>query len=99
MIPPFDLDGDLPPGGHTATWQEFQERFCVFIHSDQRLQLCRRIAQLMEEARASDIVDRVIFGGSFVTGRFSTGQILTHFKVDICERLTHRIHHPNAIKT
>ena len=30
---------------------------------------------------------------------FSTGQILTHFKVDICERLTHRIHHPNAIKT
>jgi len=69
MIPPFDLDGDLPPGGHTATWQEFQERFCVFMHSDQRLQLCRRIAQLMEEARASDIVDRVIFGGSFVTGR------------------------------
>ena len=61
MIPPFDLDGDLPPGGHTATWQEFQERFCVFIHPDQRLQLCRRIAQLIEEARASDEVYRNFF--------------------------------------
>ena len=69
MIPPFDLDGYLPPGDHTATWQEFQERFCVFTLSDQRLQLCRRIEQLIGEARASGIVDRVIFGGSFVTGR------------------------------
>jgi hypothetical protein len=24
---------------------------------------------------------------------FPTGQILTHFKMDICERLAHRIHH------
>jgi hypothetical protein len=29
---------------------------------------------------------------------FSTGQILTHFKMDICERLAHRIHHLSAIK-
>lgn len=31
-------------------------------------------------------------------GSFSTGQILTHFKVDICERLAHRIHHPNRME-
>ena len=30
--------------------------------------------------------------------RFSTGQILTHFKVDICEMLAHRIHHPNRME-
>ncbi len=30
---------------------------------------------------------------------FSTGQILTHFKLDICERLAHPIHHPKAIET
>lgn len=69
MIPLFDPDGDLPPGDHTATWQEFHERFCVFTHSDRRLQLCHRIEQLIEEARVSGIVDRVIFGGSFVTER------------------------------
>ncbi len=69
MIPTFDLDGDLPPGDHTATWQEFQQRFCGFTLSDQRPQLCRRIEQLIGDACASGIVDRVIFGGSFVTGK------------------------------
>lgn len=28
MIPPFDKDGDLPPGIHQATWPEFQSRWC-----------------------------------------------------------------------
>ena len=69
MIPPFDPDGDLPPGRHPATWLEFQERFCRFTHSDRRLQLCRRIAQMIDDARAAHIVERVIFGGSFVSAR------------------------------
>ena len=69
MIPPFDAEGYLPPGTHAAAWQEFQERFCIFAHSDRRLQLCRRIAQLIAEARAAHIVERVIFGGSFVSAR------------------------------
>ena len=30
---------------------------------------------------------------------FSTGQILTHFKMDICERLSHRMHHSTAMTT
>jgi hypothetical protein len=69
MIPPFDAEGYLPVGTHTATWQEFQERFCIFTLSDRRLQLCRRIAQMIAEARAAQIVERVIFGGSFVSAR------------------------------
>lgn len=69
MIPPFDTDGDLPPGRHTATWREFQARFCVFTRSDRRLQLCRSIAQLIDEAQSAHIVERVIFGGSFVSAR------------------------------
>jgi hypothetical protein len=32
-------------------------------------------------------------------GVFSTGQILTHFKMDICERLSHRMHHSTAMTT
>jgi hypothetical protein len=37
--------------------------------------------------------------GDTVCVEFSTGQILTHFKIDIWERLAHRIHHPNTIDT
>ena len=69
MIPLFDPEGDLPPGRHQTTWREFQERFCVFTSSDHRLQLCRRIDQMIAEARAAQIVERIIFGGSFVSAR------------------------------
>ena len=72
MIPPFDPEGDLPPGRHQTTWREFQERFCVFMSSDRRFQLCRWIDQLIEEARVSQIVERIIFGGSFVSARPAT---------------------------
>jgi hypothetical protein len=69
MIPLFDAEGDLPPGTHTTTWEVFRDRFCVFAHSDRCLQLCRRIEQLIAEARAARIVERLVFGGSFVTAR------------------------------
>ena len=69
MIPPFDADGDLPEGVYRAEWAECQERFCVFARSEQRLRLCQRIAQMIEDARASRIVERLLFGGSFVTSR------------------------------
>lgn len=69
MIPSFDPDGNLPQGMHQATWLEFRERFCVFDRSDQRLRLCRQIEQMVEEARVSQVVERIVFGGSFVTDR------------------------------
>lgn len=69
MIPPFDSEGDLPPGVHQATWSEFKDRFCIFGRSDHRLKLCRQIEQLFREARASQIVHLIIFGGSFVTNQ------------------------------
>lgn len=66
MIPAFDQSGDLPPGVHTTTWIEFHNRFCRFTHSDRRPQLCRRLEQLVDEAKASGIVTRVLVGGSLV---------------------------------
>ena len=69
MIPPFDADGDLPQGVHWATWLEFTERFCIFARSDRRRRLCQRMEQMVAEARASHIVERIIFGGSFVSSR------------------------------
>ena len=67
MIPPFDADGDLTSGIHSAFWPEFRNRFCVFVRSDQRLKLCEYIERLVVAARESGIVERLIFGGSFVT--------------------------------
>ena len=34
---------------------------------------------------------------AFLSQGFSTGQILTHYKMDIYERLAHRIHHLHDI--
>jgi len=67
MIPLFDTDGDLAQGMHQTTWTAFRERFCIFARSDRRPRLCRQIEQMLEEAQAS--VERLIFGGSFVTSK------------------------------
>lgn len=66
MIPPFDDAGDLPPGVHSATWEEFRVRFCRFLQSDRRLTLCQRLEALVTEARSSGIVTRILVGGSMV---------------------------------
>ncbi len=66
MIPPFDETGDLPPGLHSATWDEFRTHFCRFTQSDRRLMLCQHLEQLVEDARVSNIVTRILIGGSMV---------------------------------
>lgn len=66
MIPPFDDTGDLPPGLHATTWEEFRARFCRFVQSDRRLTLCQHLEQLVDNARASGIVTRILVGGSMV---------------------------------
>jgi len=66
MIPPLDDNGDLPPGLHPTTWDEFRVRFCRFVQSDRRLQLCRHLEQLVDDARASGIVTKILIGGSMV---------------------------------
>jgi hypothetical protein len=69
MIPSFDADGDLPSGIHDATWLEFRDRLCVFARSDRRVRLCQKIEWMVGEASATKIVERIIFGGSFVTAK------------------------------
>ena len=66
MIPPFDEAGDLPPGLYITSWEEFRLRFCRFVRSDRRLQLCQQLEQLIEDGRTSGIVSRVLVGGSMV---------------------------------
>ena len=69
MIPEFTDDGLLPPVIHTASLEEFRQRFNVFTGSDQRLRVFESFERLFLEGQNSGIVRRVIVGGSFVTAR------------------------------
>lgn len=67
MIPEFTEEGFLPEGIHAATRKEFEDRFVVFDHSDRRLRVYELLGRLLDEARVSGIVKRMIVAGSFVT--------------------------------
>lgn len=67
MIPDFTADGQLPPGVHLATFDEFKERFRVFQGSDQRLRVFESFEQFVNEIRKTTFVRRLIVGGSFVS--------------------------------
>lgn len=69
MLPEFDSFGDLPPGIHKASVAEFEARFGRFTTSDRRIRLLAAFRQLIENARFSGIVDRMIVGGSYVTSK------------------------------
>lgn len=69
MIPEFTELGLLPPGIHSATWHEFSERFVVFQHSDQRIQIGDRLKALYDECKNSEIVRRFLVAGSYVTDK------------------------------
>jgi hypothetical protein len=45
---------------HQGIVERLRNLLCVFSSSAPRLQLCRRMEQLIEEARTSGMVDRVI---------------------------------------
>ena len=63
MIPPFDEHGNLPPGMHEATWDEFAERLATTPH---RRELLVGLHAALG-ARAAAGCQRVYLGGSFVT--------------------------------
>ena len=64
MIPPFDENGNLPPGVHPATLDEFEARFGR--ESELRRVQFESLRWLIEIARRAGIV-RLIVNGSFVT--------------------------------
>jgi hypothetical protein len=69
VLPELDADGDLPPGIHTVTLNEMEHRFGRFVVSDRRVHLFEKFKQMVEVAKASGIVERIIVGGSFVTAK------------------------------
>lgn len=63
MIPPFDTDGNLPPGVHPAQWTEVQARFGSNSH---RRRLLSGLAEALEQFRIAGC-RRLYLDGSFVT--------------------------------
>lgn len=69
MIPPFDDNGNLPPGIHWAEWSEFKERFGT---TPKRLRIIQGLQTAMEQLKAAGC--RTIYiNGSFVTNKTEPG--------------------------
>lgn len=69
MIPLFTDDGFLPPGVHTATLVEFEERFVSSTSSARRRELFQRLKEVILDAWRTSFVLHVYVAGSFVTAK------------------------------
>ncbi len=63
MIPAFDKDGNLPPGVHPASWDEFARRFGATPHRRRLLSGLKSALAVLKAAGCQ----RVYIDGSFVT--------------------------------
>ena len=65
MIPPFDDNGNLPPGIYFSEWSEFQQRFGT---TSKRQRMIKGLSTVMEQLKAAGC--RIIYiNGSFVTNK------------------------------
>ena len=69
MLPEFNGEGDLPPGVHTANWEEFRSRFGAA--TSRRVWLFRRFQALLELAESTGKLRRTFVWGSFVTTKLN----------------------------
>jgi hypothetical protein len=67
VLPEPTSEGDLPPGVHTADWQEFHSRFCR--SSPRRVWLSGRLRALLELAATTQELHRIFVWGSFVPAK------------------------------
>jgi hypothetical protein len=65
MLPLFDVDGQLPPGIHVCTWEEFVARLGITQH---RLDLIAGLRRAMQQLREAGC-PTVYIDGSFVTSK------------------------------
>lgn len=63
MLPPFDESGNLPPGIHWSTWDEFVERYGDTPRRRQLLNGLQKALRLLRKAGCN----AVYVNGSFVT--------------------------------
>jgi Family of unknown function (DUF6932) len=69
VIPPFQSDGNLPPGVHAAIWEEIADRFGS---TPQRQRLLAGLKTALDALRAAGC-RRIYLDGSFVTAKRTPG--------------------------
>lgn len=74
-VPSLNEQGLLPSGIHDCSLDELQIRFGSFQETDRRILLFQKLVLLLQEVRASGIIEAVIVDGSFVTSKSSPGDI------------------------
>jgi hypothetical protein len=67
MMPPFNVQGDLPPGVHQATLVEVVERFGQGV--PERLRATEHLQQVIALAQGTGKLERVFIWGSYVTDK------------------------------
>ena len=67
MLPEFDDEGDLPPGVYQATLGDVVERFGS--GTDRRRSVTRRLQRVIDIARSTGKLERVVVFGSYVTAK------------------------------
>jgi hypothetical protein len=67
MVPFFDKDGNLPPGRHSATWDDFLRTFGTSAH---RMRLLAGLKQMLQSLKNVGC-SRVFIDGSFVTSKMN----------------------------
>ena len=71
-MPPFNAQGDLPPGVHQAT--EVIERFGQ--GAPERVRVTERLQQIIALAQETRKLERVFIWGSYVTARYCGGIVV-----------------------
>lgn len=67
MIPTLDPRGLLPPGEHTATWEEVRAAFCTNTRREILLNSVRQFVAIELAVVPGDL--RLVIGGSFLTDK------------------------------
>jgi hypothetical protein len=65
LIPKFNTEGNLPPGIHWTTWDEFFDRFGI---NDQRIYLIKGLKRAISNLRVAGC-SKIFIDGSFTTDK------------------------------
>ena len=79
-LPPFNEDEDLPPGVHPCSLREAVERFGT--GSTRRMIIASRLQRIVQIARSTGLVSRIIVYGSFVTAKPEPNDVDIFFWMD-----------------
>jgi hypothetical protein len=66
-LPDFNQEGDLPPAIHAATLDEAVARFGR--DTPQRIEVTTRLLRIVDLARRTMMVDRIVIFGSYITAK------------------------------